>query len=565
MLSRRQFFTTVWCALGAMGTPYPTRYPTPSSTRYPTPSPTRYPTALPTPPTPPPTPPPCGTSTSNGVLPPCACADDSSKNPYFSDTRRRSASSQSCAVFYNGSCIQYRTDYARRRRALPLTPRYYCKSNTPTPAPTPPRCGTGTSSGVIDSSCACADASLKKSYFSDSRRRTGSCSIMINGVCSRYNSVSTIPRTPRYYCGSSSSGGGGGGGGGGSASFPTPNFGAPTRSPTRYPTRAPTPVPRFRRGRPKLVRRTRLRGFTRESFTEGFQTAFRRAYARRLGGTEVEDVIITNIRDFNATALALEAAASAAPSAPPAPSAPSAPPAVAAGAAGGLSRRVLASSAEGVTFDVQVAADTAAQVAALKAEVTGPGSPLADSAVVAAFEVELSAVVQSGEFSDVSSTLVMDGSTLEVVELGTTTATETSVPTPAPLAGDGASPLVPAIAGVAALAAVVGAIAWRRKASSASNGAASPEEAPPSGREHANPLAKAAQARRAAPAQAEGAAAVVAVVATAPSEEENANHNSLPQGWEMCTDPTSGHTYYYNGRTGQTSWELPGGAPSAAL
>ena len=476
-------FYTLVMGFNAVRTPYPTGYPTPSATR--------YPTALPTPPTPPPTPPPCGTSTSNGVLPPCACADASSKNPYFSDTRRRTASDRSCGVFVNGRCIQYRADYARRRRALPLTPRYYCKSNTPTPAPTPPR------------------------------------------------------------------------------SFPTPNFGNtparfptrfPTRSPTRSPTRAPTPVPRFRRGRPKLVRRTRLRGFTRESFTEGFQTAFRRAYAKRLGSgkgkTKVEDVIITNIRDFNATALALEAAASGAASAP----------APAAGAGGGLSRRALASIAEGITFDVQVAADTAAQVAALKAEVMGAGSPLADSAVVAAFEVELSAVVQSGEFSDVSSTLVMDGSTLEVVELGTTTATETSVPTPAPLAGDGASPLVPTLAGVAVLAAVVIlAGGRRRKGSSASSGTASPEEPPSSGREHANPLAKAAQARRAAPAQAEEAAAAVAVVATAPSEEENANTNSLPQGWEECTDPTSGHTYYYNGSTGQTSWELPGGAPSAVL
>jgi hypothetical protein len=331
-------------------------------------------------------------------------------------------------------------------------------------------------------------------------------------------------------------------------SAPTPN---PTSDPTLAPTRAPTPVPHFRRGRPKLVRRTLLRGFTRESFTNGFQTVFRRAFAKRLGRA-VADVIITNIRDANANTTMTAANTTATTTA-----ANTTATTTTATAAGGGASRALASAAQGVTFDVQVAADTTAAVAALQQRVTGANSSVSDSAVVAAFEVELSAVVQSGEFEDVSGDLVMDGAALEVVAGSTTTAVETGAPTPAPPpdggAGDGASPLVPALVGAVALVALVGAVAWRRRASGPSVGAGGGTKAVTSGSATENPMAKVRGAVAGA------AAAQQQPTAQLPTTLSQQNVNSaLPPGWEACTDEASGHPYYYNGRTGETSWELPG-------
>jgi hypothetical protein len=310
-------------------------------------------------------------------------------------------------------------------------------------------------------------------------------------------------------------------------------------------------VPHFRRGRPKLVRRTLLRGFTRESFTNGFQTVFRRAFAKRLGRA-VADVIITNIRDANANTTMTAANTTATTTA-----ANTTATTTTATAAGGGASRALASAAQGVTFDVQVAADTTAAVAALQQRVTGANSSVSDSAVVAAFEVELSAVVQSGEFEDVSGDLVMDGAALEVVAGSTTTAVETGAPTPAPPpdggAGDGASPLVPALVGAVALVALVGAVAWRRRASGPSVGAGGGTKAVTSGSATENPMAKVRGAVAGA------AAAQQQPTAQLPTTLSQQNVNSaLPPGWEACTDEASGHPYYYNGRTGETSWELPG-------
>ena len=36
---------------------------------------------------------------------------------------------------------------------------------------------------------------------------------------------------------------------------------------------------------------------------------------------------------------------------------------------------------------------------------------------------------------------------------------------------------------------------------------------------------------------------------------------TLPAGWEACTDPQSGRTYYQNNLTKATQWELPGAPP----
>ena len=496
----------------------------------PTPSPTAYPTAFPTPPTPSPTPQLCGTSIATAVaISMCRCEGSNlARKSHFADTRRRAASSSAgCRIFINGRCAddQYGYTVARRRRVLPRTPKYYCGAPAPAP-PTP-------------------------TIFAPTRYPTpGSF---------RYPTPDLRFPTPRpsgYELGITPS-----------------RYTPPTRAPTP-PTRAPTPVPHFRRGQPKLVRRTRLRGFTRETFTAGFQVcactlllprgcvfaatanrqltpspthtaatpharckvAFRRAIAQRLG-RELQDVIITNIRDAAPTTAGVS------------------PPSTEATVPEPPSLRALASAAEGVTFDLQVVAQDTVKAMALQKQVTGANSPIGGADLVAAFEVELSKVVQSGEFEDVSSNLVFDGATLGVTTESTKTAVETSVPTPAPRGGDSSFPLVPTLAGAAALTALVGTVAlWRRRASGLSTTgttvdgamtAATPGSSD-SSREHANPMAKTRVATGAAARQ----------PAVAPSQPQK-QVGSLPIGWEACVDKASGHPYYYNGRTGKTTWEMP--------
>jgi hypothetical protein len=156
-----------------------------------------------------------------------------------------------------------------------------------------------------------------------------------------------------------------------------------------------------------------LTGYTKRSFTRGLRFAFRKAYGLRHGITDLQRIILTNVRDRTAGS------------------------------------RLLHSNARGlgapgrVSFDVQVSFGTMVDAGVFKAqEDTGGASTATDIAVLAAFKAEIQVVAASGEFDDVTVNYVAPKA-LSVVTEEVVAALETGAPTPVPAAAPAANTASP--------------------------------------------------------------------------------------------------------------------------
>ena len=183
-------------------------------------------------------------------------------------------------------------------------------------------------------------------------------------------------------------------------------------------TAAPTPMHMFPVGEFVVVVHTLLYGFAMHTFTHDIRFAFRTAYARRYGISNIMRVIITNIHEQlqNQTG-----------------------------------HRALAVGSS-VEFDVEVSANTTDAAEALKLQVKG-GDAAEASAVLTEFKTELSEIEN-----------FVAPTQLAVVTEQAVVALVTGAPTPAPTraAGGGSSPIGAIVGAVVAVGAIAAVAVLRR-------------------------------------------------------------------------------------------------------
>lgn len=169
---------------------------------------------------------------------------------------------------------------------------------------------------------------------------------------------------------------------------------SPTAGPTPSPTPVPTPEATIAAGSSKVVIPSSLGGYTKQSFTDGPQFAYRSAFAQELNAVNVSSIIISSVVD-SATRRLRE------------------------------KRRLQA--AFGITFDTQVAAANITHAESIK----NTSANMQPSAMVSNFVSQLSAVKASGAYIDVPQSYVIPAN-VSVSFSAPYVATETAAPTPLP-------------------------------------------------------------------------------------------------------------------------------------
>jgi len=142
-----------------------------------------------------------------------------------------------------------------------------------------------------------------------------------------------------------------------------------------------------------------------------------------------------------------------------------------------LRRRLEDSAGLGISFDVQVSADTEAELRAVETAV----DVMPESAVIAEFGDQLDAMAESKESSDLDDNFKWDtmASQVNVVSQDASTTIETGAPTPAPVGGGSNTGTIGGALGAVALVGVAAAAAvYRRRQSDAATWQKTQEEAP---------------------------------------------------------------------------------------